>query len=50
MDFHTLNSVFSPGLLSRMVNPLTRELEDVLEKCTLSRALESSDFLEHVDF
>lgn len=36
MDFHTLNSAFSPGHLSRMVNPLTRELEDDLEKCTPS--------------
>ena len=36
MDFHTLNSAFSSGHLSRLINPLTRELEDVLEKCTLS--------------
>ena len=35
MDFHTLNSAFSPGHLSTLVNPLTRELEGVLEKCTL---------------
>ena len=52
MDFHTLNSAFSPGHLNRMGLHIEERIIKNLRKVPgeFSRSLESFKFLEFVDF